>query len=246
MDTNSKMENNDIIKFVDDNENSIGMSDFQARYFVVNSQVTDYRRVRQALLEVDNRNGMLKQIQRQRKKRIVEKQIIERNIANESDDLQKQILEVDLEQAVWDIHMYDKKEKMCQNEIGIFANMIKSLCPDMESLEKYKDNNEELEREYWIVRMAKQAAMDLNTIGRIGQGNLDSILMMPLTDVKETLGLAIKYNGVLGKGIDAIGQATMKQLIGSTGTDLVYIDDVAKNQLKIEAKTKSEDIQYTA
>lgn len=242
MDTNSNMENEDIIKFVDENENSIGMSDFQARYFVVNSQVTDYRRVRQALLEIDNRNGMLKQVQRQRKKRIIEKQIIQRDIDNEFDDLKKQILQVDLEQAVWDIHMYDKKEKMCQNEIDMFSDMVRSMCPDMQSLEKYKDNNEELEREYWITRMAKQAAMDLNTIGRIGQGNLDSILMMPLTDVKETLQLAIKYNGVLGKGIDAIGQATMKQLIGSKGTDLAYIDDVAKDQLKIEAKTKSEDI----
>ena len=168
--------------------------------------------------------------------------MLQRDIDNEFDDLKKQILQVDLEQAVWDIHMYDKKEKMCQNEIDMFSDMVRSMCPDMQSLEKYKDNNEELEREYWITRMAKQAAMDLNTIGRIGQGNLDSILMMPLTDVKETLQLAIKYNGVLGKGIDAIGQATMKQLIGSKGTDLAYIDDVAKDQLKIEAKTKSEDI----
>jgi hypothetical protein len=236
------MEYNDIIKFVDENENSLGMSDFQSRYFVVNSQVTDYRRVRQALIEIDTRIGSQKQIERQRRKRMIEKQILERDIANEPDELKKQLIQVDIDQAEWDIHMYDKKEVMVQNELNNFVNMVKAVVPNLEALQQFGTHNEQLEREYWVTRMAKQAAMDLNTIGRISQGNLDSILMMPMPDVKETLGLAIKYNGVLGKGLDAIGQATMKQLIGSKGTDLAYIDDVAKDQLKIEAKTKSENI----
>jgi len=236
------MEYNDIIKFVDENENSLGMSDFQSRYFVVNSQVTDYRRVRQALLEIDTRIGSQKQIERQRRKRMIEKQILERDIANEPDELKKQLIQVDIDQADWDIHMYDKKEVMVQNELNNFVNMVKAVVPNLEALQQFGTHNEQLEREYWITRMAKQAAMDLNTIGRISQGNLDSILMMPMPDVKETLGLAIKYNGVLGKGLDAIGQATMKQLMSSAGTDLAYIDDVAKDQLKLETKTKSEDI----
>ena len=236
------MEYNDIIKFVDENENSLGMSDFQSRYFVVNSQVTDYRRVRQALLEIDTRIGSQKQIERQRRKRMIEKQILERDIANEPDELKKQLIQVDINQADWDIHMYDKKEVMVQNELNNFVNMVKAVVPNLEALQQFGTHNEQLEREYWITRMAKQAAMDLNTIGRISQGNLDSILMMPMPDVKETLGLAIKYNGVLGKGLDAIGQATMKQLMSSAGTDLAYIDDVAKDQLKLETKTKSEDI----
>jgi len=236
------METQDIVNFVNESENSIGMSDFQSRYFVVNSQVTEYRRVRQALLEIDTRHGMLKQILRNRKKRIIEKQIIERDIANETDDLKKQLLQVDLETAEWDIHMYNKKERMCINEINNFAEMVKAAVPDLESLKKFDQHDEVQEREYWVTRMAKQAAMDLNTIGRISQGNLDSILMMPMTEVKETLQLAIKYNGVLGKGIDAIGQATMKELAGAPVPELTYIDQVAKQQLTLEDKTQGEDI----
>jgi hypothetical protein len=237
------MENQDIINFTNEWINSQGMSDFQSRYFVVNSQVTDYRRVRQALIELDNRIGAEKQIVRQRKKRIIEKQILQRDYDNETDDLKKQLIQVDIEQADWDIHMYDKKERQVQTEAANFINMIKTLVPDKESLEKYKDHNEEAEREYWVTRMAKQAAMDLSTVGRITQGNLDSILMMPLSEVKDTIGLAIKYNGVLEKGMMAIEQKTTQQLSTRFSNDISYIEDIAKDpQLKIDTKTKGESI----
>lgn len=235
------MENEEIINFVNQWENSLGMSDFQSRHFVVNSQVTDYRRVRQALLEIDTRIGMKKQIERNRKKRIIEKQMIERSIAEESDPLKEQLLQVDLEQAVWDIHMFDKKERMCENELNNFIKMIRDIVPNIEELKKYNEHDEVREREYWVTRMAKQAAMDLNTIGRISQGNMDSILMMPLGDVKQTLQLAVKYNGVLGKGLEAIGRSAMDEVHALENT-LTYIDDLANKQLKLEDKSPGENI----
>ena len=207
---------------------------------MVNSQVTDYRRVRQALIELDTRIGMKKQIERQRKKRIIEKQMIQRDIDNESDHLKKQLLEVDLEQAVWDIQMYDKKEVMCQNEMNNFLRIIKDIVPDFETLEKYSSHDEVQERNYWITRMAKQAAMDLNTIGRISQGNMDSILMMPLEDIKETIGVAIKYNGILGKGIQEIEHKVINQI--DMDAKINYIDQIMNEGLKLENKSSGETI----
>ena len=235
------MNDEEIINFVDDWENSLGMSDFQSRYFVVNSQVTNYRRVRQALVEIDTRIGSKKQIERSRKKRIIEKQLIQRDIDMVEDDLKKQLLQVDLEQAEWDIHMYDKKERMVQNEINNFIKLIKDLVPNIEDLKRYNEHNELEERNYWITRMAKQAAMDLSVMGRIGQGNMDSILMMPLEDVKQTLQLAVKYNGVLGKGMEAISRSAMDQL-KMLENNITYIDDLANKQLKLENKSPGEDI----
>jgi hypothetical protein len=236
------MNDSEILAFVTENENSLGMSDFQSRYFVVNSQVTDYRRVRQALIELDNRIGMKKQIDRERKKRQIQRQMILRDIGNEIDVLKKQLLEVDLEQADWDIHMYDKKERMCQNEIDNFVAMIRDLVPNTEDLKKFAEHDELQERNYWITRMAKQASLDINTIGRISQGNMDSILMMPLEDVKETLGLAIKYNLALGKAVDAIGKEAVEQL-KLTDSNINYIDAFANEQLKLEAnKTPGENL----
>ena len=57
------LENKDIIAAAD-RYGSSAMSEFQTKYFVVNSQVTDYRRVRQALLEIESRIGGRKQIER--------------------------------------------------------------------------------------------------------------------------------------------------------------------------------------
>ena len=42
------MDNDEIFELVE-THGGWSMSDFQSRYFVVNSQVTNYRRVRQAL-----------------------------------------------------------------------------------------------------------------------------------------------------------------------------------------------------
>ena len=237
------MENQDIINFTGEWVNSQGMSDFQSRYFVVNSQVTDYRRVRQALIELDNRIGAQKQIERQGRKRNIEKQILQRDLEKETDDLKKQLIQVDIDQANWDINMYVKKARQVQMEMDGFVDMIKAIVPDLETLSKYKDHDEVAEREYWITRMAKQAAMDLSTLGRITQGNLDSILMMPLSEVKDTLSLAMKYNGVLEKGLQAIADKTAQQLSIRSSNDITYIEDVAKDpQLKIENKSKGEII----
>ena len=235
------MNDSEILEFIGNNENSLGMSDFQSRYFVVNSQVTDYRRVRQAMIELDTRIGMKKQIDRERKKRQIQRQMILRDIENEKDDLKKQMLQVDLEQADWDILMYDKKERMCQNEIDNFIRMIRDLVPNIDELKNYAKHDELQERNYWITRMAKQASLDINTIGRISQGNMDSILMMPMEDVKQTLGLAIKYNLALGKGVEAIGKEAVEQLKLSDGK-ITYIDAFANEQLKLEEKTSGENL----
>ena len=57
------LENHDIVKLAEE-YGGWSMSDFQSRYFVVHSHVTDYRRVRQALMEIETRVGALKQIER--------------------------------------------------------------------------------------------------------------------------------------------------------------------------------------
>ena len=151
------------------------------------------------------------------------------------------MFQVDLEQADWDILMYDKKERMCQNEIDNFVRMIRDLVPNIDDLKNYAKHDELQERNYWITRMAKQAAMDINTIGRISQGNMDSILMMPLADVQESISLAVKYNLALGKGIDAIGQNAVAQLQSAEGK-INYIDAFVNEQLKLEEKTQGENL----
>ena len=235
------MENKDIYELAEQH-GAWAMSDFQSRYFVVNSQVTDYRRVRQALLEIETRIAAKKQIERNVKKTEIQKKIALRNFEKESDNLQQELILLDIEQLDYDLSVYTKKYKVCLEELENFASIVKDIVPDITTLESYKYQNETEERNYWIARMAKQATMDLMTIGRIGQGNLDSIAMMPVNDQTATIKAALKYNGLLSKVISNIEQTT-RQEIEALPSNINYIDQIVNDSLlQLERKNKGEDI----
>lgn len=234
------MEEKDIYELVE-KEGSWAMSDFQSRYFVVNSQVTNYRRVRQALLEIETRIAAKKQIERNRWRTETQKKIYLRDLTNEHDELKKEMIMIDIDQCNYDLSVYDKKYKVCLEELKKFAEIVKDIVPDIETLYSFKEHNEVEERNYWIARMAKQATMDLMTIGRIGQGNLDSIAMMPLNDQAETIKAALKYNSLLNKGIQSIEKQAHEELT-KLPSGMNYIDEIVNNQLKLEGKVSGENI----
>lgn len=225
------MENNEIYDMVE-SHGSWGMSDFQSRYFVVNSQVTNYRRVRQALLEIETRIAAKKQIERSVRKTEVQKKMLQRDYEQESDDLKRELILIDIDQCDYDLTVYQKKYRVCIEELEKFSQIVKDIVPDCETLETYKEHNEVEERNYWIARMAKQATMDLMMTGRIGQGNLDSIAMMPVIDQQETIKAALMYNGMLNKGISSLEKQAIEEL-QQLPNNVNYIDEIVNKQLKI-------------
>lgn len=202
------LENNEIL-LAADTFGSSSMSDFQTKYFVVNSQVTDYRRVKQALLEIETRLGGLKQIERNIRRTDIELKMAQEAHDNETHPLKKELILVDIDQFNYDMSVNKKKLILVKEELDNFCEIIKSLVPDTETLETYKIQDSEKEREYWITRMAKQASMDMMSIGRISQGNLDSIAMMPLQDQEDTIKTALNYSAVLNKAIGSL-ESTVK------------------------------------
>jgi predicted nuclease with TOPRIM domain len=199
------LENKEIISLAEIH-GSWAMSEFQSKYFVVNSQVTDYRRVRQALLEIETRVGGKKQIERNMWRTTVQLKLKQEEYENELHPLKKELITVDMDQLNYDISVYKKKLSNIIEEINNFCEIVKTLVPDLPSLETFKEQNPELERDYWVTRMAKQAAMDLLTIGRISQGNMDSIAMMPLRDQEDTIETALKYSATLNKAIGSVDE----------------------------------------
>lgn len=228
------MDSKDIFSLVEKN-GAWSISDFQARYFVVNSQVTNYRRVRQAMLEIETRIAARKQIERNVKRTEIQKKMALRDYEAQDDSLAKELILVDIEQFDYDLSVYEKKYKICLEELEQFAAIIKDVVPNMEDLRGYENHNEEEERRYWLARMAKQAAMDLITIGRIGQGNLDSIAMMPLADQKETIKAALTYNSLLNKGIHTLEKQVQEEL-STLPSNINYIDEIIYNQLTLKAQ----------
>jgi hypothetical protein len=235
------LENKDIIAAAD-RYGSSAMSEFQTKYFVVNSQVTDYRRVRQALLEIESRIGGRKQIERNMWRVQVELKLKQEEQTAEPNPLKKELIAVDMDQLNYDLSVYEKKLKITNEEIDTFCEIVKTLAPDMPSLESYREQNPELEREYWVTRMGKQAAMDLMTIGRIGQGNMDSIAMMPLHDQEETIKTALTYTATLTKAIGAVDD-TVKIEMQKKAAIFDYISyQSSPNPLLENNKVSSEDV----
>ena len=215
------MEKKDVLQLAE-KHGTWSMSDFQSRYFVVNSQVTDYRRVRQALLEIETRIAAKKQIIRDAKRSEVQMQIKQRDLAAETRDLEKELILLDIDQLQYDISVYEKKLRVVEEELDEFAKLVLEIVPNTAELETYTQHNEELEREYWIYRMAKQASVDMVTTGRIGAGNLDSIAMMSPQDQALTIGSALVNSKKLTGGINRIEEAinTNTNLLNSNFTGL--------------------------
>lgn len=237
------MEKQDVLKLAEIH-GGWSMSDFQSRYFVVNSQVTDYRRVRQALLEIETRIAAKKQIIRDSKRSEIKLKIKERELANQTDDLERELILLDIDQLQYDISVYTKKLRVVEEELDEFAKLVLEIVPTLEELESYKQHNEDLEREYWIYRMAKQASVDMVTTGRIGAGNLDSIAMMSPKDQALTIGSALLNSKKLTSGINKIEEAlnTNTNLLGSNFPGLFDEGDLIKLLSEKKEKTDGEDI----
>jgi hypothetical protein len=223
---------------------SIPMSDFQSRQFVVNTQVTDYRRVKQALLEIDARMGSRKQVDRGIRRCKTEIKIKEEEYELEPHYLKKELILIDIDQLKYDLMLYEKRAVIIETELNTFCEIVKTIVPDEASLLSFKDPDPELERQYWITRMAKQASMDLMAIGRISQGNLDSIVQMPLQDQEETIKIAISYTTALNKAIGSVDERVKLEMQKTAENSAFnFISDMSANTNSLLTnKVDSEDI----
>lgn len=237
------MNKNDVLQLAE-SQGGWSMSDFQSRYFVVNSQATDYRRVRQALLEIETRLAAKKQIIRDSKKTEVNIRIKQRDLVNETQDLEKELILLDIDQYNYDLSVYSKKLRVVEEELDQFSKLVLEIVLTVDELQKYTQHNDELEREYWIYRMAKQASVDMVTTGRIGAGNLDSIAMMSPNDQAFTIGSALINSKKLTSGINKLEEAinTNSNLLDSNFTGLFENTELMKLLAGDNQKIDGEDI----
>ena len=101
--------------------------------------------------------------------------------------------------------------------------------------------------------MAKQAAMDMVSYGRIGTGNMDSIAMMNDEDQIMTLATTLQYHERLGQGMQQIHGAVNEGLLENKEhlpkfdipnfTDKLLSKDLIENvQRTVESKTGPETV----
>lgn len=210
-------EDAELIKYLANETTAYSGTQIEA--FVVNSEVTDHRKIRQIAIEIRQRMVSLGDNKFQVKTAENRIKKLQRLIEKEEDDLEIEMYEEEIEKAKFDIAY--TKQNMLQNEVEIkrFLEVLKKINPNgqestMHMLEHYKDNWEEKEQEYWSQRMAKQAMMDMMTMGKISSGNLESIMGMPLPMQNKTIAQAISNAAQMERGIMGI-QNKVKGLLES-------------------------------
>jgi hypothetical protein len=189
-----------------------GMTEYQCEHFVADSQLTPWRKVRQALMELETRYHAYVEIKHSLKKAKVQKKIVQRDYDNELDELQKELIGCDLSKIDYDITIWKRKYYQSQKEMQIFLDIVKKYVKDEKDIKYFTEFNDDEEKAYWIARLGKQAAMDIVSYGRIGSGNMESITMMPEDDQAKTLQIAVRFSNMVGAGLDKINKQSQPEL----------------------------------
>jgi len=101
------------------------------------------------------------------------------------------------------------------------------------------------ERKYWMARMSKQAAMDIVAYGRIGSGNMDSILLMPEEDQLETLKGALHFSGLLTNTIGQINKQIEGEINSNEALSGLQMPQLTDSKKLFEIQLNEENIQHT-
>jgi len=195
-----------------------GQTEYQNKYFVVNSQVTPWRQIRQAIMEVQTRLNGLQKVTISYKRTLNDIARVKHEMEEEENPFYKQDKQYELELLMCDKQIYMNKVQQCKYEISGLMRIIKEHTggeQDFETLTETvlnKENEEIEEHKYWIARMAKQCSLDLLTTGRIQAGNLDSMLMMSPEDQAAVTDLALTYSTAMNINVGKIKAAAEEKV----------------------------------
>ena len=189
-----------------------GMPEYECEHFVADPPLTPWRKVRQALMELETRYHAYMENRNSLRKAEILRKRLNRDMPTLPDELDRELMQIDMEKNDYDIGIWKRKLRQSELELKYFLNVVDKYVDDEHPLEYYCQENHQEVRMYWIARMGKQAAMDIISYGRIGSGNMTTIMDMPEEDQVETLGVAVKYSGMIGGGIDKLNKMIAPQL----------------------------------
>lgn len=202
------------VKLMDWSEQQhFGQTEFQNKYYVVNSQVTPYRQIRQAMMEIQGRTNSLSKSTIQLKRCMNDIARVKHDMTDPlRDEFEKQDKQYELELLFLDRQIWINKIKQCKEELDGLFNIIKEKAGtddpvEITSILENKELEEVEEHKYWIARMGKQSAIDLLTSGRVQAGNLESILQMNPEDQAACLDLAMTYSTAVNRSVGGIKEA---------------------------------------
>jgi hypothetical protein len=205
---------------------------FKLKWFVGQAEFTPFHIVRQYLLELRAREDSLESQEYELKKITVQHKIAVRDRDLEPDELKKELIQVEIDKMANGIASTQSRVKDLYIERQFFLELVNEFLegphgktPDGRPLTEVlgTTEEEEYEKEYWTVRLARQAAMDLCAFGRIGAGNLDAIMQLGAEQREETLALAHTVNLAVEQQQTTLREEAAKSLQLTNDGKMQYI-----------------------
>ena len=178
---------------------------FKMKWFVGEMQITPFAKMRQWLLEIKHREEAIDFSEYEMNKLVIKikrQQRIVDELQNSGDPLDLEEAELEIVKLQFDEKMNRRRLQDCylerQHMVDLLNEFLESdegKTEDGRSLMDVLDTEEEevLEAQYWTMRLAKQASMDIIAYGRIGVGNMDAICQMSQQQQTDALALAHRY-----------------------------------------------------
>lgn len=188
-------------------------SDYQIESFVVNTGVVDYRKAKQCLIEIEQRQQSIEDQEFTIRKLDVEIEILKESLDDETSPNKRKLIEIEIEEKENFQKRNHRRLAGMNTEQQRFVDQFRKYATTEEDVKALKDNADEEERKYWIARMAKQGAMEMLSYGKIGTGNMESIMQMPLEDQEKVITGALDYTKKMETGIVALEKETEQNLI---------------------------------
>ena len=206
------LSNEDIIKFSLDFD--YAYSHYQMGSYIVENNITDWRKAKQCLIEIEHRTQSIEDRTYDDKKKRAEINIKKEELESEESPAKRHLLEVEIEE--FELHLARNQRRISQiiQERERFMEQFKKFMPNKTAMLEMKNDIEGKEREYWISRMGKQSAMEMLAMGKIQPGNLESIMHMPHEDQEKILRGALEYTKQFETGVVSIEKDVEQKLIG--------------------------------
>lgn len=208
---------------------------YKLKWFVGQAEFTPFHKIRQYLLELRTREDSIENQEYELAKVEADLAIQQREYDNETDELKKNRMMVEIKRMKNGVQSTAARVRDLYIEREYFLELIDEFNNSPEG--KLEDGRrlidlvgtpieEKMEHDYWTVRLARQAAMDLCSYGRIGAGNLDAIMNMGTVQQEETLKLAHTIHLALEQKQNIIREQVAQNLqITDTGK-LLYIGEL--------------------
>jgi len=202
---------------------------FKTKYFVGRSSLTPFKEMHQYMMELRTKQDAFLHCEWEEEKKKLELKIEEEKLKkaeaaelNERDELEIAYIRLDLLNIRKDMKKFKDNLKRALLEKDDILELIRELdesprgkLPDGTRILDIMDDKEkceELEKEYWTLRLAKQASTEMLAYGKVGTGNIDAIAMLEPPQQKEVLEVAANYATRFDIGMAQIMDKTLNDL----------------------------------